>query len=104
MVASNFFCCRRAKGPELCPRIARRQQRTAPFSEFRGGRPCLDFLSKIGWVAIFHLFKLVKVQSVFKLGLELQYLKSKQGRPPRESEKGAVHCCRPAMRGYNSGP
>ena len=29
-------------GPELYPRIARRQQRTAPFSEFRGGRPCLD--------------------------------------------------------------
>ena len=31
---------------ELYPRIARRQQRTAPFSEFRGGRPCLDPLSK----------------------------------------------------------
>ena len=26
------------------PRIARRQQRTAPFSDFRGGRPCLDFV------------------------------------------------------------
>ena len=30
-------------GPELYPRIVRRQQRTAPFSKFRGGRPCLDF-------------------------------------------------------------
>ena len=30
-------------GPELYPRIARRQQRTAPFSDSRGGRPCLDF-------------------------------------------------------------
>ena len=28
--------------PELYPRIARRQQRTAPFSEFRGGRPLLQ--------------------------------------------------------------
>ena len=28
----------------------------------------------------------------------------KQGRPPQESEKGAVRCCRRAMRGYNSGP
>ena len=26
----------------MYPRIARRQQRTAPFSEFRGGRSCLD--------------------------------------------------------------
>ena len=26
----------------------------------------------------------------------------KQGRPPRNSEKGAVRCCRQAMRGYNS--
>ena len=32
------------QGPELHPRIARRQQRTAPFSDSRGGRPCLDFL------------------------------------------------------------
>ena len=30
-------------GPELYPRIARRQQRTAPFSEFRGGRPLLRY-------------------------------------------------------------
>ena len=30
------------QSPELYSRIARRQQRTAPFSEFRGGRPCLD--------------------------------------------------------------
>ena len=30
-------------GPELYPRIVRRQQRTAPFSKFRGGPPCLDF-------------------------------------------------------------
>ena len=29
-------------------------------------------------------------------------MRSKQGRPPRESEKGAVRCCRRAMRGYNS--
>ena len=29
-------------GPALYPRIARRQQRTAPFSDSRGGRPCLD--------------------------------------------------------------
>ena len=29
-------------GLELYPRSTRRQQRTAPFSEFRGGRPCLD--------------------------------------------------------------
>ena len=28
--------------PKLYPRIARRQQRTAPSSDFRGGRPCLD--------------------------------------------------------------
>ena len=32
-----------------------------------------------------------------------KYLISKQGRPPRNSEKGAVRCCRRAMRGYNSG-
>ena len=31
-------------GPELYPRIARRQQRAAPFSDSRGGRPCLDLL------------------------------------------------------------
>ena len=30
-------------GPELYPGIARRQQRTAPFSEFWGGRPLLQF-------------------------------------------------------------
>ena len=30
--------------------------------------------------------------------------KLKQGRPPRKPEKGAVRCCRRAMRGYNSGP
>ena len=33
--------------PELYPHIARRQQRTAPFSEFRGGRPCLDLQKRI---------------------------------------------------------
>ena len=31
-------------GPELYPRSTRRQQRTAPFSNFRGGRPYLDVL------------------------------------------------------------
>ena len=30
-------------------------------------------------------------------------MRSKQGRPPRESEKGAVRCCRRTMRGYNYG-
>ena len=34
----------------------------------------------------------------------VKYNLSKQGRPPRNSEKGAVRCCRQAMRGYNSGP
>ena len=34
--------------------------------------------------------------------LALAKLISKQGRPPRNSEKGAVRCCRRAMRGYNS--
>ena len=29
-------------GPELYPRSTRRQQRTAPISDYRGGRPCLD--------------------------------------------------------------
>ena len=38
------------------------------------------------------------------LYVELDNLdQSKQGRPPRNSEKGAVRCCRRAMRGYNSG-
>ena len=30
-------------GLELYPRSTRRQQRTAPFSEFRGGRPLLRY-------------------------------------------------------------
>ena len=34
---------------------------------------------------------------------QLYFTSSKQGRPPRKSEKGAVRCCRRAMRGYNSG-
>ena len=34
----------------------------------------------------------------------LLFPKSKQGRPPRKSEKGAVRCCRRAMREYNSAP
>ena len=34
--------CGTIQGQELYPRIARRQQRTAPFSDSRGGRPCLD--------------------------------------------------------------
>ena len=38
------------------------------------------------------------------LYVELDNLdQSKQGRPPRNSEKGAVRCCRRTMRGYNSG-
>ena len=32
-------------GPELYPRSTRRKQRTATFSEFRGGRPMLRFLT-----------------------------------------------------------
>ena len=34
-------------------------------------------------------------------GAEIQISKSKQGRPPRNSEKGAVRCCRRAMRWDN---
>ena len=33
-------------GSELYPRIARRQQRTAPFSDSWGGRPCFNFWAK----------------------------------------------------------
>ena len=38
-----------------------------------------------------------------KFDKNLINVKSKQGRPPRNFEKGAVRCCRRAMRGYNSG-
>ena len=34
------------------PRIARRPQRTAPFSDSRGGRPCLDLLLSVQNVSI----------------------------------------------------
>ena len=37
-------------------------------------------------------------------GLGNAELESKQGRPPRNSEKGAVRCCRRAMRGDNPAP
>ena len=36
------------KGLEWSPSIARRPQRTAPFSDFRGGRPCLVKNAKNG--------------------------------------------------------
>ena len=69
------------------------------------------WISKINEMKIrFTIFLWAKIQVYLKFNelFELYRfarndVKSKQGRPPRKSEEGAVRCCRRAMRGYNFG-